>query len=380
MNTRLGTADGEHLDPVRRTTLTNGRLFAILAVLMAVLFAFQDPALARLGGGLGWALVGVGCALLYLLASVLLLPRRPRLIVACHAVCLFGVQAMCAGFAGEALLRPSAYPGAGAPLIAGALLSFIFAEGARRYLAPVLLLPVAGTTIALVVGGQTLAGVSIHLSVAWLLALAFAALSLLSARDSRGLDGTRTNEELAAEIDRLRKEIEERKAVEALLEKRAAIDDLTGAYNRRAGLEILKQSIYLSQRNSQALSLCYVDIDDLKTVNDNFGHPEGDALIRRVIEVIRRHLRKSDYVCRLGGDEFVVILPNCSEAAARAILLRIKQDLAEQAETERRFPIDVSYGLSEYAPGGTMAMDELMRVADSNMYLNKQSKKLKTAE
>jgi len=289
-----------------------------------------------------------------------------------------------------------AQSGMSGALLAVIFISYIFSAGARRFLAAIVLPPLIVVTILLSAQGHLDRNYFAHFSAAWLIAIACVAMSFaderilrnefsmrkLAQQSKAGLEreienARQLNQELNNTLEALKKEIDERKAMEAVLEKRAAIDDLTGVYNRRAGLEILKQSIYLTQRYSQTLTLCFIDIDDLKLVNDNFGHPEGDELIRRVIDVLKEHFRKSDYICRVGGDEFLVILTNCAMDAARPILERIKNDLAEQNLKERRYSIDISFGLAEYSAAQNLSVDELLKLADDNMYLDKQQKKLK---
>ena len=394
------SVDADYLVESRKKTLTLGRLFSVLAVLIVLLFSIQDLIGSHGLHFLFWRCIGFVPAILFLAAGAALFKRAPVLIVAFHAIVLFGVFSMACAIAYFRFIGPSlpvlAQTGMAGALLAVIFVIYIFAAGARRYLGAVVLPPLLVVTVLLLIEGRMDRALVTHVSMTWLVALACVAMAIADERVHRGEFAMRKlaqerkgelesevqivkelNEELNATLEALRKEIDERKAMEAVLEKRAAIDDLTGVYNRRAGLEILKQSIYLTQRYSQTLTLCFIDIDDLKLVNDNFGHPEGDELIKSVIEILKEHFRKSDYICRVGGDEFLVILTNCAMEAARPILERIKQDLAEQSVKERRYAIDISFGMSEYTPSNHATVDELLKRADDNMYINKQQKKLK---
>jgi len=399
----LGGADADFLDDTRKKTLLRGRLFSTIA--LVVVGAFTIYALAGPLGGryLPWSLAGFVPSFLFLTFGPDVFARRPSLIVPFHAASLFGLQVMAMGVASRMLLNADRVAGAWTVipslLAIGIVLNCIFAAGVRPFLWAVVLVPLLALTLFLFYQRSVADQSLLPLSSIWVVAIACSTMDLVHERSLRRAHAAKSaaqdrtsglERELEAlkgryldlerEVAKLHKEIEERKAMEVVLEQRAAIDDLTGVYNRRAGLEILKQSIYLTERYSQPLSLCFIDIDDLKAVNDNWGHPAGDELIRRVIAVLKKHFRKSDYISRLGGDEFVAVLTNCTAEAAGIILDRIIADLAEQSGHEKRFPLAISYGLAERQPSSDLSVDELLRLADNNMYLNKQHKKVKPKE
>jgi diguanylate cyclase len=105
----------------------------------------------------------------------------------------------------------------------------------------------------------------------------------------------------------------------------AQIDPLTGIPNRRAFAARLKSEVARSERNDSPLSLAVWDIDHFKKINDNYGHPFGDDVIRCVAQVIQSHLRETDFVARYGGEEFVALLPDCDREGARALAAKICQ-------------------------------------------------------
>ena len=403
MRSLLGGADADFLNETRRITLLRGKLFS--AVVLVTVGAFIVYALT---GPLGtpylpWSLSGFVPAVLFLALGSDVFARQPALIIPFHALSLLGLQVMVMGIVTRVLLTPERV--AGAWIVIPSLLGIaividcFLAAGARPFLWAILILPLSALTLLLLLRREMTESSFVLLSSIWIVSIVCSAMTLVHERairraraaecaaQGRSADLERDLEavkgrtsELEREVARLQKEIEERKAIEVVLEQRAAIDDLTGVYNRRAGFEILKQSIYLTERYSQPLSLCFIDIDDLKTVNDNWGHPAGDELIRRVIAVLKKHFRKSDYISRLGGDEFLAVLTNCTAEAAGIILDRILADLAEQSGQERRYPLAISYGLAERNPSSDLSADELLRLADNNMYLNKQKKKIKQKE
>lgn len=143
------------------------------------------------------------------------------------------------------------------------------------------------------------------------------------------------------------------------LEYFANNDLLTGVFNRRGGMQILQKAISMANRHNLPLTLCFLDLNGLKLVNDTKGHAEGDRFIERVADNIRGRIRESDTVFRFGGDEFVIVFPGCKSDEANKIISDI-----EGVEK------DFSYGVTEFKEG--MMLDEFINLADKNMYLNKR--------
>ncbi len=382
-----------HEERTERTLFT-GRLFSIIATVTVAIFALRDTVLFQSKNFVVWGAIGLLPILLFLVLGLTLFRKTRRFVVPLHVASLLGSMIAACGytFTSYLLTDGQTSPGGNNPLVLITTLFFvfIFAAGARPYFAIVVLPPIMILTGGLLIRGAVPLSALAHLSSVWVFALAGIAASLAQERvfrnefEMRRL-AHRRGEELELEIERVRRlnqkletEIEERKAIEEELEKRAAMDELTDVYNRRAGMEILTQSIYLAQRNKQPLSLCFVDVDDLKFVNDNFGHSEGDRLLRRVITVLKRHLRKSDYVSRIGGDEFLMVLPDCTKESAEYIMERIKDEL--RSEDNEPYPVNVSVGVSEYSAEHPVDPEALVEEADSCMYEAKQAKKQQKRE
>jgi len=173
------------------------------------------------------------------------------------------------------------------------------------------------------------------------------------------------------------RDISERKDTERRLKKYASTDLLTEVLNRRAGLEYLNEEMNFAESNNYSLAIIFIDVNDLKLVNDNFGHQKGDKLLKQVSDILQQSLRRNDKVVRLGGDEFLLILPQSSKTAAEKIWRRIQKEFKKvSAENENDYTISVSHGTAEYSPDYQKSLDELINKADEQMY--KEKKKLKS--
>lgn len=118
----------------------------------------------------------------------------------------------------------------------------------------------------------------------------------------------------------------------AQFDRRAAgTDELTGARRRGVGLEELEREIDRARRTGESLVAVFVDVDNLKAVNDGLGHSAGDEVLREVVKALRRRLRSYDLIIRLGGDEFVCALPGVSVDRARVRFAGLNDDLAKRS-------------------------------------------------
>ncbi len=156
------------------------------------------------------------------------------------------------------------------------------------------------------------------------------------------------------------------------LESIAYFDSLTSVYNRRYCLEKIAELL----SSQQSFSLCFVDVDKLKVVNDTFGHAAGDGYLQWIVQILVHAFRKNDIISRLGGDEFVVLLPNCPKYVA---LEKIEQANVEimrlQHQEKLPYQPSISYGIVEVAQDTPFNVDELLEQADKLMYHFKMAKR-----
>jgi len=167
----------------------------------------------------------------------------------------------------------------------------------------------------------------------------------------------------------------ERKRTEEKLQGLAHYDSLTGTYNRGYGLSLLKQQLKLAKRKKSPLLLAFTDIDKLKDINDEYGHEEGDMAMVQVVKLFKSILREVDIITRMGGDEFLVIFLDSTLNEIPIIKKRLSKELARLNQISKKtYKIGFSVGFSNYDPDNPQSMDELIRIADQNMYLDKKKK------
>ncbi|MBN1413356.1 MAG: diguanylate cyclase [Spirochaetales bacterium] len=157
------------------------------------------------------------------------------------------------------------------------------------------------------------------------------------------------------------------------LEEASVTDEMTGVFNRRFAYKVMERQIMLARREKSSFVICYMDLDNLKLVNDTYGHDEGDRFITIFVNSLNSLIRGSDYVFRMGGDEFMLYIANTRIPEADKLMLRIKEVLLTASIQE--LPIDFSYGLAEFDSEGNQTIHDLIATADARMYESKKAKK-----
>jgi len=155
----------------------------------------------------------------------------------------------------------------------------------------------------------------------------------------------------------------------------ALTDDLTCLYNRRGFFATATQHLKLARRNDQSLLLFFCDLDNLKTINDTFGHREGDRALVRTADALEEVFRDSDIMARLGGDEFAVLAFEATSRDQETILHRIQKSFRRANEQEPRYQLSISVGVARFDPLDDVTLADLMAEADRVMYEEKRSKK-----
>ncbi len=155
-------------------------------------------------------------------------------------------------------------------------------------------------------------------------------------------------------------------------------DTLTKTYNRRAGYAKLSELFPAEERRNFLVSLCFIDINGLKEVNDTLGHKMGDELIKSVADIIKKTIREQDFLVRLGGDEFLIVFNGNGIDNSEQIWDRIVKEYEHINQNEdRAYLISVSHGVVEFDNKHKSHIDDLISVADEKMYKEKQVIKAK---
>ena len=157
--------------------------------------------------------------------------------------------------------------------------------------------------------------------------------------------------------------------VRSELLSRAMTDPLTGLANHRAFHERLAVEVERADRHGRHLAVAVMDLDHFKAVNDTYGHPVGDRVLRELADRLRALTRPEDEFARVGGEEFALILPECDPAAAAAILERMRRAVVDTPFAEVRGRITISIGVAHLSDAG--GPNELYQQADEALYLAK---------
>jgi two-component system, cell cycle response regulator len=169
-----------------------------------------------------------------------------------------------------------------------------------------------------------------------------------------------------------------RQRLQTTLRSLSLNDELTGLYNRRGFVSLAENRQKLAAREGARTSLIFGDLDDLKYVNDTFGHPEGDRALQEVADVFRKCFRASDIVARIGGDEFCALLADASESSEILIRERLQRALeARNSRPGRAYRLSLSVGIAHLS--GSAGFEAQLAHADAEMYMQKRNKRAREA-
>ena len=173
---------------------------------------------------------------------------------------------------------------------------------------------------------------------------------------------------------RFDKMMRDHKGEEALLAL-SLTDELTGLYNRRRFFVLTEQYLKVAIRTKKRLLLLFIDMDNLKWINDHYGHNEGDQALIDLANILKKTFRESDIIARIGGDEFVVLLESTDENG-EIVLTRLHENIKDyNAKRSRRYTLSISVGTAQFDPEYPISIDELLSKADALMYAQKRRRR-----
>jgi diguanylate cyclase (GGDEF)-like protein/putative nucleotidyltransferase with HDIG domain len=157
------------------------------------------------------------------------------------------------------------------------------------------------------------------------------------------------------------------------VERQAISDGLTNLFNHRTGQEKLAEQLKLAERYQKNLSVILMDVDHFKSVNDTYGHPAGDSVLRSVAKIVRRDCRDVDIPVRYGGEEFLLVLPEINQEGAVIVAERLRKTLSREVimHDDVQLSVTASLGVASY-PEDAETQHNLLELADKALYMSKR--------
>ncbi len=154
-------------------------------------------------------------------------------------------------------------------------------------------------------------------------------------------------------------------------------DELTDLSNRRRFFVLAEQCLKVAIRAKKRSLLLYIDMDDLKWINDHRGHNGGDQALKDLAGILKKTFRESDIIARIGGDEFVVLLESTDENV-EILIARLNENIRDyNAKASQQYKVLVSVGAAQFDPDHPISIDELLSKADGSMYAQKRKRRKK---
>jgi diguanylate cyclase (GGDEF)-like protein len=183
------------------------------------------------------------------------------------------------------------------------------------------------------------------------------------------------NDELSSLTHEINKMLEAQEQTEKMLKVFSLTDELTGLYNRRGFLSLAEQQLKIAERMNREMLLLYGDLNNLKTINDTYGHLQGDRALIDTAKIFKETFRESDIIARIGGDEFAVLTEKKEDSNTEVLTCRLKQNIDSRNEKgDRPYTIGISIGIFISDPKRSYTVEQIIAEADANMYDQKREK------
>ncbi|MBI5183035.1 MAG: diguanylate cyclase [Nitrospinae bacterium] len=175
-------------------------------------------------------------------------------------------------------------------------------------------------------------------------------------------------------IARVKVQLKIRSLQESLREL-SITDGLTKTYNRRYLIELMKKEFYRAKRNKSSLSFILLDIDHFKSINDTYGHQQGDSILADLVPILEKGIRRHEYVARYGGEEFALLLPETDLKGAMIVGEKIRREVQGFKFTGQNEPLNItiSLGVATFHDNNIETVDHLIKAADDALYRAKRN-------
>jgi diguanylate cyclase (GGDEF)-like protein len=161
------------------------------------------------------------------------------------------------------------------------------------------------------------------------------------------------------------------------LEELSVLDELTGLFNRRGFMTLANQQLAIAKRRKEQFLIFFIDLDNMKNINDSYGHKEGDYALIETAKIIRKTFRESDFAGRWGGDEFAVMAIDSSIKEFDGIMKRLFKAMEKQnLSSGKPYKLSFSVGAASYPEGRYHSIDDMLEKADIDLYRKKRHKKI----
>jgi len=172
-----------------------------------------------------------------------------------------------------------------------------------------------------------------------------------------------------AEILGIARDITRRKLEEEALRSLTLVDELTGLYNRRGFQTLAERHLQLAMRKQRGVFLLFCDLDGLKSINDTYGHLEGDRALVDAAAILRHSFRSADIIARFGGDEFTVFPLEAADECGTLLVKRLEDNISTHNATAGRvYRLTMSVGIARFEPDSAWSVQQLIEAADRHLY------------
>ncbi|MBI9012126.1 MAG: GGDEF domain-containing protein [Clostridiales bacterium] len=357
-----------YLEELSAKTIVFSKYLTLIGIPLLAFFIYQDFFVVELSGLFRYRLIFIFPYILYMI-SIFVVKSTKRIVVEwTHSFLLLSLLLMSVGMINYTIslnVEIDIYSrGALGALIVNTFVVFTFAGISSRWLHLIIGVP----NIMLIFTMLTNPNLEFRSSLLFLSNFIFIAILLTV----RAFYQEYVHFDEFKSRYKYKKELEKNIDLNKELRLMATIDEMTGVYTRNVGIGMIDIELKKAQRDNTMLTLCYIDVDGLKKVNDLYGHAIGDKYLQKIVEVLKNVIRASDFIVRMGGDEFIIVFYDCNPSKAKELITKAHTSLRD---SNCPFNCDFSFGVSSSNGTENNTVDKLIKLADTEMYIQKNKKK-----